>query len=50
MTRDLSSSIIEECNGYEVIKHELAHKEKIEFTPTNIVHELIYDEKVPAPC
>lgn len=50
MNRDLSSSIIEKFNSFEVMRHELAHKEKIEFTPINIVHEPIYNIKVPAPC
>ena len=47
MIRDLCSSITEKFNGYEIIKHQLARKEKIEFTPINIVYEPIYDENVP---
>ena len=33
----MSSSIIKKFNGYEIIKHKLARKEKVEFTPINIV-------------
>ena len=47
MTRDLSSSITEKSNGYEIIKHELARKE---FVPIDIVYEPFYDENVPVPC
>ena len=50
MTRDLFSSIIEKFNGYQIINHELARKEKVELTPIEIVYEPIYDENVPAPC
>ena len=50
MTRDLSSSIIEKFNGYEIIKHELARKEKAELTPIEIVYEPIYNENVPVLC
>ena len=50
VTRDLPSSIIQKFNGYEITKHELARKEKIEFTPINIIYEPIYDENVPVPC
>lgn len=42
--------MIEKFNGYERIKHELAHKEKSEFIPTDIAYEPVYDESVPAPC
>ena len=50
MTQDLSRSIIEKFNGYEITKHELARKEKVEFFPTDIVYEPIYDENVPVLC
>ena len=50
VTRDLSSSIIEKFNGYEIIKHELACKEKVELTPIEIVYEPIYDGNVPLSC
>ena len=47
MTRDLSSSVIEKFKGYEIIKHKMRHQEKVNFTPTNIVFEPIYDEHTP---
>lgn len=50
VTRDLFSSVIEKFNGYEVIEKDLAHKEKEDFFPINIVYEPIYDENVPVPC
>ena len=50
VTRNLTSSIIKKCNGYEIIKHELARKEKMKFTPINIIYEPIYDGNVPVPC
>ena len=50
MTRNLSSSVLEKCNGYETIRHELACQEKREFFPIGIVYEPIYDERVPVLC
>ena len=50
MTRNLISSIIEKFNGYEIIKHEISRKEKVELTPIKIVFEPIYDENVPVLC
>ena len=50
VTTNLSSLALEKFNGYEIIKHKLACKEKIEFTATDITYEPIYDEKVPLPC
>ena len=50
MTRDLSSSIIEKFNRYEIIKHKIACKEKVELTPIKTVYEPIYDENVPVLC
>ena len=50
VTRDLPSSIMQKFSGHEIIKHELARKEKIEFTPINTIYEPIYDENVPVPC
>ena len=38
---NLSSSIIKYFNGYKIIKHKLTRKEKIEFTPINIIYEQI---------
>ena len=50
VTRNLSSLIIKKLDGYEIIKHELGRKEKMEFTPINIIYKLIYDDNVPVPC
>ena len=50
VTRDLSSSVIERFNGYELMRSESAHQERIEFIPFNIVYEPIYDENIPVPC
>ena len=36
MTRDLSSLITEKFNGCEIIKQELARKEKVEFVPLTL--------------
>ena len=49
-SNSISRSIIEKFNGYEIIKHELARNEKIEFNPIEIVYEPIYDENAPVPC
>ena len=46
----MPSSIIQQFNGYEIIKHELGRKGKIEFTPINIIYEPIYDENIPVSC
>ena len=46
MTRNFSSSVVKEFNGYEVIKHELAHEEK-KFIPIDIVYEPGYNESFP---
>ena len=50
MTRNLSSFVLEKCNGYEIIRHELARQEKTEFVPIDIVYEPVYNESVPVPC
>lgn len=39
--------MLEKFNGYEIVKHELACKEKREFVPIDIVYEPVYDESVP---
>ena len=41
---------MEKFNGYEIIKHELARKEKRKFVPIDIVYESVYDESIPVPC
>ena len=50
VTKDLSSSVIEKFNGYELIRSQLARPVRIEFIPINIVFEPIYDENIPVPC
>ena len=50
ITRNLSSSVIEKFNGYEMIRRKLERKEKIDLTPTDIVYEPSYDENIPVPC
>ena len=46
MTRNVSRSVIKEFNGYEVIKHEVAHEEK-KFIPIDTVYEPGYNESFP---
>ena len=38
ITQDLSSSVIEKFNGYELIKRELRNKDKEDFQPIHIVN------------
>ena len=49
VTRNLSSFVVEKF-GYEMISLSLTRKEKIEFTPINIISEPVYDKKFPVPC
>ena len=49
-TRNLSISVLEKFNGYEMIRKNLTRKEKIEFTPINIIYESVFDEKIPVRC
>ena len=50
MTGDLLSYVLEKFNGYEIIKQKLARKEKVDFTPLDIVYKPTYDENIPIPC
>ena len=50
LTRDLSSSVVEKFNWYEIIRHELAPREKKEFTPINIIYEPVLNDKIPISC
>ena len=50
VTRKLLGSVTEKFNGYETIKDNLAGKEKMDFTPLDIVFELTYDENIPVTC
>ena len=38
-TRNLSSSVFRVFDGYDMIRPQLAHKERIEVTPIKIVYE-----------
>ena len=49
VTRNLSSCVLEKFNGYNIIKHQLARKEKKGFSAIEVVYESIYDEKIPLP-
>ena len=49
MTRNLSSSVVETFNGYEMVRHKLERKEKVDLTPIDIVYEPSYDENIPVP-
>ena len=46
-TRNLSSSVFRVFDGYDMIRPQLAHKERIEVTPIKIVYEPSCDEKTP---
>ena len=50
MTRNLSSSVLEKFNGYEMIRQKLQRKEKIDVTPIDIVYESSYDESITILC
>lgn len=50
VTRNLSSSVIEKFNGYEIIRGQLSCQEKIEISPVVSLYEPIYDERIPGPC
>ena len=50
VTRNLSSSVLEKFNGYEMIRNDLSREGNAELTPINVVYEPIYDENVPVPC
>ena len=41
---------LETFSGYEMIRNNLARKEKVDFTPINIVYEPSFDENVPVTC
>ena len=50
ITRDLSSSIIENFNGYELIKNDLKGKEKVDFQTIDIVYEPVSNENELVIC
>ena len=50
LKRNLSSSVVEKFNGYEMIRQKLQRNEKIDLTPIDISYEPSYDESIPVPC
>ena len=48
--RNLSSSVLEKFNGYEMIRNDLSYQEKAEVIPIDVVYEPIYNENVRVPC
>ena len=48
--RNLSNSVLEKFNGYEMIRNDLSFNEKVEVIPIDIVYEPICDETIPVPC
>lgn len=50
VTRNLSACILEKVNSYEIIRQNLTRKEKVDFTPINIVYKPSFDESVPVSC
>ena len=46
VTRNLSSSILQKFDGYEMIRNDLSHREKAEVIPINVVYEPTYDETI----
>ena len=50
VTRNLSACVIEKFNGYEIIRNDLARKERLDFQPLDIVYEPCLDETTPVIC
>ena len=50
VTRNLSSSVLEKFNEYEMIRNSLSSKEKAEFLPINVVYEPVCYKTVAVPC
>ena len=46
VTRNLSSSVIENFNSYEMMRQNLARKERVDIIPVDIVYEPTYDENI----
>ena len=49
VTRNLSSSVVEKFNGYEMIRQNLARKERVDIIPVDIVYEPTYHENILVP-
>ena len=50
MKRELSSCIIKEFNGYELLRNNLNFSEKQDFIPIDIVYEQTLDENKKIEC
>ena len=50
VTRNLSSSVVEKFNRYEMIRQDLARKERADVAPVDIVYEPTYDENILGLC
>ena len=50
VTRNLSSSVLEKFNGYQMIRNDLSYQEKAEVIPIEVVYEPIYDQTISVPC
>ena len=50
ITRNLSACFVGKFNGYEVIRNDLARKERLDFQPIDIVYEPCFDETTPVIC
>ena len=48
--KNLSSSVLEKFNGYEMIRNNLHSEERAELILINMVYAPIYDETVPVLC
>ena len=46
VTRNLSSSVVEKFNSYEMIRQNLARKERVDIIPVDIVYVPTYDENI----
>ena len=49
VTRNLSNSVLEKFNGYEMIRNNLSFNEKVKVIPIDIVYKPIYDELFQCP-
>ena len=50
VTRNLSSSVLEKFNDYEMIRTDLSCQEKTEVVPIDVVYQPIYNENILVPC
>ena len=50
VTRNISSSEAEKFKGYEMIRQDLTHKERVDTAPINLVCELLFIKNAPVSC